>query len=163
MRWRIGLVALGMVCAAHAAPGKVNAQQAEKFIRDLRLAIDQGPAQIESMPKRRAHGAKLVELEARSRRLFGDVFAPKFGSCVKAAAMIRTVWTDQMLMAERQGSPREVAWLSQNSVTAGVERFACSEAIDELRPAIPGDCLVVLDLSNPNAPAPVRPAHCPKL
>jgi hypothetical protein len=153
------MIAIASLLTAGAAAAAPDADQADKFMRDLRAAVDAGPAAIDAMPKRRAHQVKLQELEARAKRLFAD------GACVKAASTLGASWNNQMqLVASTTGpAPRDIALLAQQSVAAGAERYACSIEIDALRPPLPQECMVRVDVTNPSATIPPRPAHCPKL
>ncbi|MGE0333207.1 MAG: hypothetical protein AB7P37_21210 [Ramlibacter sp.] len=164
MRYSPVLIALVMtlLAATSSATIKVQPEQAEKFRRDLRAAVDRGTSSLGSLVESRAHAQRLQELESRSKRLFGDVFNPKFGACVKAASLIKSVWVDQISLASKPGAVA-AGGLSRLSFDAGVEYAACRIAIDELTPGIPAECLVRYDASKRPAVEIPRPAHCPKL
>ncbi|MGC4076267.1 MAG: hypothetical protein QM702_04395 [Rubrivivax sp.] len=109
------------------SPGK-----ADEFRQALRAAADQAPDAIASMPKRRAHAARLSDLVRRAEQLFGGPLDPVFGSCVKAAMTMQAAWDDQMVLAARAAEPREIASLSRQQFEAGIEYWACRTAVDEL-------------------------------
>lgn len=154
------LVAAAACAVATAAP---NADQAQKFERDLNQVMGQAALNLDTPAKQRAHQAKLQELEKRAARLFGGVLDPQYGSCVKAVGAIRTEWTNQMVLVTRhQVEPRDLALLATAMFEAGKHQAACSDAIDALAPATPKECLAVFDLSKPGAPAKPLPAHCPQ-
>lgn len=151
------------VAAASSLAAAPDASQADKFRRDLRLVLSQGPVNVDDAQKRKAHQAKLQELEKRASRLFGGPSDPKFGACVNAATRLNAAWTDQVVMGTRPVAGRELALLSSASFEAGVDYAACREAIDALSPAVPQECMVTVDVTKASAKIPTRPAHCPKL
>lgn len=129
------IVALLAAAPAFAAPeAKVNAQAAGKFRKDLRAAIDQGTGPLGNQQQRRAHASRLAELEGRAGQLFGDVFNPTFGPCVKAASLSKSAY-DERLAADARPTPINLAGIARFSFEAGVEYWACRTAVDALSPA----------------------------
>lgn len=129
------LVVLACATTLVAAQGaKVDPAAAEKFRRDLRAAVDQGAGPVGSLEQRRAHALRLAEIEQRSRRLFGDVFNPVFGSCVKSAGLVQAAWGERVA-ATSSPTPAGLSGVARLSFDAGVEYWACRTSIDELTPS----------------------------
>lgn len=130
------LLLMILACTATVAAAqvtKVDAAAAEKFRRDLRAAVDQGAGPINGLEQQRAHALKLAEIEQRSRRLFGDVFNPVFGSCIKSASLAQSAWTERVAATARP-TPIVLSGIARFSFEAGVEYWACRTAIDALTP-----------------------------
>jgi hypothetical protein len=116
-----------------AQPAKVDVAAAEQFRKDLRAAVDQGAGPINGVEQQRTYAIKLAEIERRSKRLFGDVFNPVLGSCVKAAGFVQSAWTERVF-AKANPTPTALAGIARLSFEAGVEYWACRTAIDALTP-----------------------------
>lgn len=140
----------------------VDVKAAEQFRVDIRSAMDQNTQNLRQPDKRRAHGANLDALVRRSERLFGDQFNQKFGSCVKAAGLMRSGWADQLSLISST-SPIGVGTHTTMTFEAGIEYWNCRLAIDSLTPSIPDECLKRYDLSKPTGGELPRPDHCKKL
>lgn len=126
------LVAASIAWLAGAAVAVPSHVEAEKFLRDFDNLVGRSALQLETMPLRKAHQVKLDELEKRAGRLFGGPMDSPLGSCTQAAGYLPTIWTTQMLMVVRPGTPHDVNGLVTQAIAAGRARQACGEAVDEL-------------------------------
>lgn len=119
--------------SAFGQVGKIDAQQAEQFRRDMRAAMDQNTRDLMDPLRRRGHAIKLSDLVKRSEKLFGGVFNPKFGACVKAAMLLQSGWMDQISLLSSP-SASNVGAHTAMTFEAGIEYWNCRLAIDELTP-----------------------------